>query len=80
LLDLVETFGDAATTGSWSQHGSTSSWYAIGGTSATATYTFDLTQISGWDSGDDLEVYVKIGEVAGNESDVVNVVISQEAS
>jgi len=80
--EIIKKFNTAelSDAGDWTQEGITPSWYATGGGDGTATYTFDLTQLSGWSSGEDVDVYVKTGDVTGDESTVTKVVVTESSA
>jgi len=83
IPELIQKFDSADTVLSdpvdWDQEADTVSHYATGGGSGTATYTFDLgNDLSGWSSGDSVDIYVKHAEVDGTESDITAITVDEE--
>jgi len=73
----IRRFTDAelSDAGDWTREAFTTSYYATGGGSGTAKYTFNLDDLTGWSSGEDVDVYVKCRDVTGNESPSTSVSI-----
>jgi len=79
--ELIKRFTDAdlSDPGDWANESGTVSHYATGDGDGTATYTFDLeNDLSGWSSGESVDIYMKLAGIAGEaESTVTKIIVNE---
>jgi len=81
IPELIKKFIDAelSDAGDWTNEPDTVSHYAAGDGNGTATYTFNLNNLSGWSSGNSVDIYVKHANVDGTESSVTAIIVDEFA-